>query len=297
MNTRRFNSSGFRFGLIACMFFMAAPVLSLTVCAAPRAIWKINIDGTGLTRFAGASGNRCASPEWSPDGKYVAFDTWPDKKSSLIQVAVVGADGAGLRLLGHGAMPYWSPDGKQIICQTFSNPYGVVVMNTDGSGREPILNHLGSPRWSPRGNRIATNVDDNIALYDLATAKEWLVLPAGYTVSDGFAVSPDGLRICFGGAQGDLYLATLDEQKIKAVVRPLVKGGMSHHASFAPDGKRILFSWHPTGTKCSQLYIMDLVGDATPKLLPSQDRSLHNCDPDWSPDGKSIVFVSEPAAP
>src|SRR6185503_13961260 len=115
----------------------------------------------------------------------------------------------GLRKIGHGAMPSWSPDGKQIAAHTYESPQTTVVMSADGGGRETILNHWGSPRWSPRGNRIATILNGNIALYDLATAREETILPAQYSVFYGFAVSPDGRRICFGGTSGDVYLATL----------------------------------------------------------------------------------------
>ena len=218
---------------------LTVAALTTSVLASPRALWKINVDGTGAAPFAGEPGYRCGSPDWSPDGKFVAFDTWQDKKggTTAVQVAIVKADGSGLRKIGHGAMPSWSPDGKQIAAHTYESPQTTVVMSANGGGRETILNHWGSPRWSPRGNRIATILNGNIALYDLATAREETILPAQYSVFYGFAVSPDGRRICFGGTSGDVYLATLDDQKMKAAVRPLVKGGMSHHISFAPDSK------------------------------------------------------------
>ena len=265
--------------------------------AKPRMLWKINADGTGLKQFAGGPETRCGSPDWSPDGKYIAFDTWQDKapnSSPAVQIGVVRADGTDLRLLGHGAMPSWSPDGKQIVCHTYDNPNTCVVMNADGSGRETILNHWGSPRWSPRGNRIASILNGNIALYDLATAKERVILPGAYSVHYGFAISPDGARFCFGGRSGDLYLATLDEQKMTAAVQPIMQSGMSHHASFAPDGKRIAFGWEPKEAKFSQLYILDVDAKASTVQIKGQDTTHHNCDPDWSPDGKTIVFSSEP---
>ena len=88
------------------------------------------------------------------------------------QIAVIKADGTDIRLLGPGAMPSWSPDGKQLVCHTYSRPTTIVVMNPDGSGREAIINHWGSPRWSPKGNRIASILNGGIALHDLATGTE-----------------------------------------------------------------------------------------------------------------------------
>jgi len=261
---------------------------------------KINADGTGLVPFAGTSESRCGSPQWSPDGKFVAFDTWPAEKSNLtqiIQIAVVRADGTDLRLIGHGAMPSWSPDSTQIVCHTNDNPQTMVVLNVDGTGRETITNHWGSPRWTRRRNRIASIHNSNIALYDPATGREHLILPAAYSANYGFSVSPDGLRFCFGSFEKGLYLATLDERTMKTDVRPLVKDGSYHHSSFSPDGKRIVFSRPLAGAKNSLLHVVDADGKSPPVLLPGQEHKKFNCDPTWSPDGKTIVFASEDAEP
>lgn len=57
-----------------------------------------------------------AGPAWSPDGRQLAF-TRRGKKEDTHNIWLVGADGAGLRQLAHGARdasPAWSPDGKWI---------------------------------------------------------------------------------------------------------------------------------------------------------------------------------------
>src|SRR5262245_1704411 len=124
---KQFNHILLRIGAALALYALATSAI-----AAPRGLWKINVDGTGLARFAGEPDHRCGSPQWSPDGKFVAFDTWPAGKSNLttiVQIAVVRADGSGLRLIGHGAMPSWSPDCTQIVCHTNDSPQTMVVMN------------------------------------------------------------------------------------------------------------------------------------------------------------------------
>src|SRR5262249_26109822 len=141
----------------------------------PSELWKISSDGTGLARFIDTPGETCGSPEYSPDGKFVCYGSWHVDQNLLdAHIFVVRADGTERRDLGPGAMGTWSPDGKQLVFHTYpkSNPdqkQHIVIMNADGSNRKDILDHWGCPRWARNGNRIFSFLDENIALYDLAT--------------------------------------------------------------------------------------------------------------------------------
>ena len=271
---------------------VAAQLASRANCESE--LWRIGVDGTDCRRFAETPGYRCGSPDWSPDGQWVAYDTWPFGGSSQdSQVAVIRADGTGGRLLGPGGMPSWSPDSKQLVCHTYGQQGGIVVMNADGTGRETILDHWGSPRWSPRGNRIASISGNTIALFDCMTGTERALFGGPYSLRQGFGISPDGLRFCFPDAQGGVGLATLDEQTMRASVRWLVKTEQCYHASWAPDGRRVVMALAPTDQDKDQLYVMDVDSDKKPIWLPGQDRTRTNTNPDWSPDGKTILFCCQ----
>ena len=137
-----------------------------------------------------------------------------------------------------------------------------------------------------------TILDDNLALYDLATGTERIIHCGPYSVRQGFAISSDGLRFCFGQSNGGVALATLDEKTMLATARPVVSSGVCSHASFSPDGKRVVLSWRPT-RKPGQLYLLSFDGDPKLELLKGQNAARNNFNPDWSPDGKTIVFASQ----
>ncbi len=282
----------------AIWFALAVSIATSATCAnaQPWELWQINADGGGLRRFVDTPDYTCGSPDWSPDGKLIAYDTWRvGEPLQASQIAVIRADGTHRKLIGLGAMPSWSPDGTQIVCHNYK-PESLVVMNADGSGRETISGHWGSPRWSPRGNRIASILNSNIALYDLATGTESRILRGPYAARQGFAISPDGLHFCFGDMSGGIAVALLDEQSMSASCTWLSKNGICHCASWAPDGKRVVAGWQPSGSKMAQLCVFSVGKNDPPVLLKGQDPARNNYNPDWSPDGKTIVFACQAPA-
>jgi TolB protein len=275
---------------------MGQSAATRTRVSPPRHLFLVKAEGGRPRQLTHATDRMCGSPDWSPDGKWIAFDTWRTNEDlQAAQVAVIRADGTDARDLGPGAMPSWSPDGTQLVCHTYNSPQTIVVMNAGGTGRETILNHWGSPRWSPRGDRIASvSPEGTIALFDLSTGLERAIFHGPYSLWQGFSISPDGLRFCFGDSQGGIGLATLDERTMQAGVRWLVKGGLCYHSSWAPDGKRVVFAWQRSEQHKYQLYVMDVDADKTPTLLSGPDPARNHGDPDWSPDGRTIVYATDP---
>jgi Tol biopolymer transport system component len=274
----------------AIVLAIAASAGHLPAAEAPSVIYVMRTDGSQLRKLARVEGYvNHASPRWSHDGKFVAFEAAPVDGGPR-RCFVVAADGSNVREIGVGANPAWSPDDKQLAFheQPAGGPPKVMVQNVDGEGRQEIGSGM-SPRWSPDGSKLAVADGEMVRVIDLVTGEDIALFDAPYyELFHGFSWSPDGKSLAVGvreveGQSRQLMLVSADGASAGISLRQ--KCALGGYICYSPDGQQMVYSAN------DRIQILDVAGNGAARILPGQVRKSR-C-PDWSPDGKWIVFESE----
>jgi tricorn protease len=200
--------------------------------------------------------------------------------------------------------PAPSPDGKQIA---FSWQGDLWLVSSDGGEAKRLTVHEGydyAPVWSPDGSKIAFTSDrygnDDVFVLNLRDGTiQRLTYWSGRDRALGW--TPDGKAVLFEssrdwepyGAEPCVYVASL-------------KGGTPYRlhdatgtpAALSPDGNRVAFvrrdsSWWRKGYRGSatgDLWLHDLKSNQFSRLTQTDTPDTF---PMWSPDGKTLYFVSE----
>jgi dipeptidyl aminopeptidase/acylaminoacyl peptidase len=210
---------------------------------------------------------------WSPDGKRLAFAN----KGSIWVVSVAGGPphrltnapaGAGDPRQATDRAPQWSPQGRWILFQSGRRGINsLLVVSADGATTSFLTGpkeEAGEARWSPSGDEIVY----------ITREKSFFSGRLNLLKFDAHSGQPVGDPVA-------LYTAPVD------------RGGSwsIRGASWSPDGKTLVTVLQNSGW--NHIYLLPAHGGGEPKQIT--DGSFEDEDPSFSPDGKSIVFVSNPA--
>lgn len=242
-------------------------------------IWSIDVRNGAARELTYDPGAYHASPDWSPDGRWLVYVADEDGRRTQLEVQDMRS-GVAHRLVDDEQVyldPVFSPDGSRVAYVStepsgFFNVYVRAFENGEWSG-DPIAvtrdhdypadrlyfgphdMHL-TPAWMPDGNEL------------LLVSNRDTPLGSGNVLR--VPVRGDGI--------GDA-VTVLAEQTLYRT-RPDV----------SPDGKRFIYSsTSGTADQFHNLYLQPTVGGEPYKLTFYENDAFH---PRWSPDGEQIAFVT-----
>jgi Tol biopolymer transport system component len=145
-----------------------------------------------LTKFA--AGTEVFSPQWSPDGQWIAFAIWD--QWGWRDICLIRPDGSDLQRLTNSPTderdPAWSPDGKQLAYISYGNGNpNLYLMDLDSRQSWPITDTPGgvfNPVWLPGGRQVAVTVFEDRNKIDVVTIP--ISVPAGRNSTDSITVVP-----------------------------------------------------------------------------------------------------------
>jgi Tol biopolymer transport system component len=240
-------------------------------------IFLVRPDGTGRHRIASDAARSQVHPDWSPDGKQLAFVA--ETAADRTELWVVNADGSdGRRLFSCDApcnevyYPDWAPDGRSIY-------FG---LDADASADAP-----------PTTFRFVR--------YDLATANATIVLER----KDGASaeqprISPDGTQVVYtrfrevgaDGAGSAIFVADLKGGRERKLTEWELFGA---HPDWSIQDL-IVFNTRDLGvfqdtTAPANLYTIAIDGSELSQLTTFGSSDTRATQPRWTPDATGIVFT------
>lgn len=248
------------------------------------------------------SGARHLTPQYSPDGKRIAW--WAPATDSVggWELWVGNSDLTGSVRLpvinSYPALTFWSPDGSAIATTSnqFGTAHGVVVPVSGGTAKR-ITTGRGvdyPTAWFPDGDRVAYYASAEGGTFTSFVASTRTGVSVAAIPGEKrpyFAVpSPTGSHIAFNvfdGSRATVWVADSAGDN----PRQLTTEGFERLAfgsPWSPDGKELLFDSYRTGN--ADIWVVPIAGGGARQLTRDV---RHDRTGSWSGDGKWIAFISQ----
>ena len=194
--------------------------------------------------------------------------------------------------------PALSPDGKQVafVART-PEGYRIFVARADG-GRPVLLtgelrgDHF-APKWSPDGSRIVFEANGDAYVVPALPGSPRRVIAATSGTIKTPVWSPDGKEIAYGDDRG-IWVQPFNS----GAARLVVEGLPLHSPAWSPDGARLAFveGFESTLNNISPTRVRTV--PARGGLVTNvSDSTQANLSPVWTPDGRSLLYVSNAGGP
>ena len=214
--------------------------------------------------------------------------------------------------------PVLSPDGKQMVFISSKELFSIDLFLANAQTGEikrkitktavdPHLDSLefvnSAGAWSADGKRFAfgdiRNGRPELSIYDVANNKvSQRIRLKDLGEVNNVTWSPDGKQIAFSGIKNglaDLFVVEVDSKKL----RQLTNDSFADiQPAWSPDGRRIAFVTDRFTSNADDLafgeYRLAVLDPQTQSIEPVRSfDSGKQINPQWSPDSKSLFFVSD----
>ncbi|MGB6604913.1 MAG: Tol-Pal system beta propeller repeat protein TolB [Steroidobacteraceae bacterium] len=231
------------------------------------------------------------SPAWSPDGQWLAYVSFENKRSGVyVQLVRSGERRLVSARSGVNGAPAWSPDGKRLALALSGSDGAPAIyildLVTQGLTRitdDPSIDT--EPEWTPDGRSLYFTSDraGSPQIYEISTQ------PGGHPRRITFEgnynarprISPDGT---------ELAMVTLDDGNYRIAVqdlhtgtaRVLSHGRLDESPSFAPNGATLIYSQREGNGNAGSLATVSVDGLTGLRLKAEQGEVR---EPAWGPFG------------
>jgi Tol biopolymer transport system component len=254
-----------------------------------------------------------SSVSWTADGAALVYSM----AGSLWRQPIDGPVAEQLTDGGGDYQPHCSPDGRSVVFVRYDGR-SLELMLLDLASRDVRALTSGGavnvePRWSPDGNKLAfvSTAGSGHFLLQVADFRNGRLGPSKPVVPDrrsdvaryyyspfDHAINPawtrDGRGLLFVSNRGIAH-GTGDIVRMAATAGAELPQLVHHEETswhvrpdVSPDNRRIVYSSY-LGGQWQQLWLLSLDGDYP---FPLTYGDYDNTNPVWSPDGRTIAFIS-----
>jgi len=251
-------------------------------------------------------------PQWSPDGKTIAFLSNREGVTQIYAMPAQGGNAKKITSLSTGAdNEKWSPDGRWIAftSSVFPDcPDDACNRARDDAAEKSkvkarVYDHLLYRHWvhwsDGKRSHLFLVAASGGAARDLTPRADYDVPPDERGDANDFNFSPDSKELCFTAVadrpeaistNGDLFLVSTSGGEPKRITS---NPGFDGHPAYSPDGRYIAYHSQKTPEYESdrwRLMLFDRAAGTHAEAAESFDRSVDEIV--WSPDSKQIYFTA-----
>ena len=262
------------------------------------------------------AGDKDGDPQWSPDGKWIAFTAKRknDTEPQVYTIAPDGGEATRLTKVATGAAALkWFPDSRRIAFVSWVWP----ELDTDAAQAKRLKARKESKvkaHVTERGEYrfwdhwLTDGRAPHVFVCDLATgaardafAKAGIALQPWEPTAEQYDIAPDGREIAVTidpaaepamMNQCDIAVVTLATGRVRNLTAG--SGVSNEHPCYSPDGRSI--AWHAYDTNRAfndqgHLRVIDRRSGAVRRIAPALDRATMHVR--WTPDARAFLCAIE----